>query len=82
MMRSKQKNISNKLTWRNKKPIWLGNIRTQFFNHSKSWIPQHTYEARFRSKLSFHEDDRRLEGKKMKKDINNSLKEIQENKSK
>ena len=29
----------------------LGNIRTQFFHHSKPWIPQHTWKARFRSKI-------------------------------
>ena len=49
----------------------LGIIRTQFSYHSKSWIHHHTGIARFRSKITSHDGD--------KKDINNSLKEIQEN---
>jgi hypothetical protein len=45
------------------KPRLLSIIRTHFSHNSKPWIPQHTGEARF----------------EFKKDINNSLKEIQEN---
>jgi hypothetical protein len=37
-------------------------------------IPQHTRKARFGPKVTFHDGDRGL-----KKDIHNSLKEIQEN---
>jgi predicted HicB family RNase H-like nuclease len=56
------------------KPRLLGIIRTQFSHHSKSWIYHHTRKARFRSKITFHDG-----AKDFKKDINNSLREIQEN---
>ena len=42
------------------KPRLLGIIRTQFSHHSKSWILQHTGKARFRFKITFHDDNRGL----------------------
>jgi hypothetical protein len=65
----KRKNISNK-------PRLLGIVRTQFSHHRKSWIHYHSGKARSKgskkSLLMMMIED-------FKKDINNSLKEIQEN---
>jgi hypothetical protein len=55
MTQSKHKNF----TYRNKGRL-LGIIRTQFFYHSKSWIPQHTRKARFGFNITSHGDDRGL----------------------
>ena len=54
------------------KPSLLGIIRTQFSHYSKPWIPQHTGKSRFRFKTIMVIED-------FNKDINNSLKEVQEN---
>jgi hypothetical protein len=56
------------------KPRLLGITRTQFYLHSESWIPQHTekQDLDLKSHLMSLVHD-------FKKDINNSLKEIQEN---
>jgi hypothetical protein len=56
------------------KPRILDTIGTQCSHHSRSWTVQHTRKARFRFKIISHDADRGF-----KKDINNSLKEIQEN---
>jgi hypothetical protein len=42
-----------------------------------SWIPKHTGKARFRFKIISH-----VAGRECEEDINNSLKEIQENTAK
>ena len=67
MVKGKGKNLTN----RNQGDMI---IRTQFSHDSKSWIPQHTRKADLDLKphlMMLIED--------FKKDINNSLKEIQEN---
>jgi hypothetical protein len=78
----KQEHLIPKITWWWKtnarilptETRLLGIIRTQYKHHSKSRIPQHTGKARFGFKILSHDADRGI-----KKDINNSLKEIQEN---
>jgi hypothetical protein len=69
------KKISNKKKeHKQQKTMLFGIIRTQFSHHSKPWLSQHTWKARFGSKshlLMMIED--------FKKVTNNSLKEIQEN---
>ena len=42
------------------KPRLLGIIRTQFSHYSMCWIQHHTGKARFRSKITSHDDDREL----------------------
>ena len=56
------------------KPRPHGNIRTQFSNHSKSQIPQHTGKEGLDLKSYLMV---LIEG--FKKDLNSSLKETQEN---
>ena len=55
----------------------LGIVRTQYSHHSESWISQLTGKARFGFKIISHDTN-----KDFNKDINNSLKEIQENTAK
>jgi hypothetical protein len=40
------------------KPILIGIIRTQYFHHSKYWLPQHSRKARFRFKIISHDAGR------------------------
>jgi E3 ubiquitin-protein ligase DOA10 len=68
MARGKGKNISNR------NHGLLGIIRTKFSHYSKSWIHDHTRKARFRLKSYLM-----MIIENLKKDINNPLKEIQEN---
>jgi hypothetical protein len=57
------------------KPRILGIIRTQFSHHSEPWFPPNTPEKQdFDLKLHLM-----IMIEEFKKDINNSLKEIQEN---
>ena len=53
------------------KPRWHGIIQTKFFHNSKSWIAQPEKQDVKLHLMMLRED--------FKKDINNSLKEIQEN---
>jgi hypothetical protein len=67
MVGDKHKNISNR------NQGYLASSEPNSSHHSKSWIHHHNGNARFRSKITSHDGDRGL-----KKDINNSLKEIWE----
>jgi hypothetical protein len=68
MSRGKQKNISNR------NQGYLASSEPNSPPIASPGYPQHTRKARFRSKVVSHDDD-----KDFKKDINNSLNEIQEN---
>jgi hypothetical protein len=68
MVRGKGKNINNKNQGN------LASSWTQFFHHRETCISQQTRKARHWFKITSHDEDRVL-----KKGINNSLKEIQEN---
>ena len=67
------------------KPRLLGIIRTQFSHYSEPWISQHTRKASPGYPNTPEKQDSDLKSHLMmmiqdfKKDINNSLKEIQEN---
>jgi hypothetical protein len=67
MMGGKHKNISN----RNQGYLALSKPNSSTI--AKSWIHHHTRKTRFISKITSHDGDRGF-----RKDINNSLREIQE----
>ena len=72
MAKGKCKNLTNR---NQERPLSI--IRTQYAHHSESWIPQHTRKARHELKSYLM-----MVVKDLKKGINNSLNEIQENSAK